>query len=190
MNIRLSLLVLLAALSSCAAGLPRAPREFIDEQTANTLLVVSSPLVFARARSDIAARAHDYLNAVAVEIDSSGQYRQYLLTYRWSTVDPRMAPPPSPAQGALLIIADGRDIRLTPLDHMPVGVPFRPELLVPNHGEVVAHAYAVDVPTLRYIADSRMISLRLPLEALDTPFGLWEDGRGALAEFLKRAASR
>lgn len=189
MNIRLSLLVLVAALSSCAATLPRVPREFIDEQTANTLLVVSSPLVFARGRSDIAARAHDYLNAVAVEIDSGGQYRQYLLTYRWSTVDPRMAAPPSPAAGALVIIADGREIRLTPLDHLPVGVPLRPELLVPNHGDVLAHAYAVDAATLRFIAASRTVSLRLPQEALDTAFDLWEDGRGALAEFLKRASA-
>jgi hypothetical protein len=190
MEIRLSLLVMLAALSSCASSPPQAPREFIDEQTANTLLVVTAPLVFARDRSDIAARARDYVNAVALEVDTAGQYRQYLLTYRWSTVDPRMAPPPPGAAGALLIIADGREIPMKPLDRLPVGMPLRAELLVPNHGVVSMHAYAVDVQTLHFIAASRSISLRLPQEPLDIPFGLWEDGRGALSQFLTRAATR
>ena len=68
--------------------------EIFDEETGSTLLVVSKPLVFARDRSDVAAHARDYATLVAVEDDRSGQYTQYLLLYRWSTVDRRMSPPP------------------------------------------------------------------------------------------------
>ena len=190
MKVRLSLFVLLAAVTSCATAPPLAPKEFIDEQTANTLLAVASPLVFARDRSDIAARARDYVNLVGLEIDASGKYRQYLLTYRWSTVDPRMTPPPPSTAGALLIIADGREIELKPLDQLPVGLPLRGELLVPNHGAVSAHAYIADVAMLHFIAESRVISVRLPQEPLDRPFALWEDGRLALKQFLTHAATR
>src|SRR5579864_5666129 len=98
MYIRLGLLMALAALLSCTTQGPHRPpstsasasasasTEIFDEQTGSTLLVVSKPLVFARDRSDVAAFARDYATVVAVEDDRSGEYTQYLLLYRWSTV--------------------------------------------------------------------------------------------------------
>ena len=188
MTIRFSLFVVLAALASCASHPPTAPREFLDEQSANTLTVVAAPMIFARERFDVAAYAHDYATVVAAEIDASGVYSPYLLLYRWSTVDPRMSPPPPAGAGALRIIADGRVIDLTPLDKFPLSLARSRELSVPDHSDVVAHAYRVDVETLHFIAASREIMLRLPQEPLDIPFRLAEDGRGALGEFLRAAA--
>ena len=188
MKPRLSLLLLLAALASCTtAQAPPAPREFIDETTANTVLVTGAPLVFARDRTDVAAHARDYLTLVGIEVDISGKYQQFLLAYRWSTVDPRMSAPPPATAGALTIIADGRTIELQPLPKLPVGLERGEPLLVPNHGAVVAHGYAVDVPLLRYLAGSRILVARLPQEPLDLPLRLWEDGRGALGNFVARA---
>jgi hypothetical protein len=187
MKLRPCLYLLLAAVAACASQAPPAPREFIDEKTANTLLVSGAPLVFARDRSDVAAHARDYLTLVGLEIDASGKYRQFLLAYRWSTVDPRMSPPPPATAGALTIIADGRSIDLQPLASLPVGLERGDLLLVPNHGAVVAHGYAVDGATLRYLAGSRSLVARLPQEPLDLPLRLWEDGRGALSAFLARA---
>ncbi|MFI4891471.1 MAG: hypothetical protein ACHQIL_13155 [Steroidobacterales bacterium] len=189
MRIRFAMIGVLAALAACASRPPAAPREILDEQSANTLMVVAAPIVFARERSDVAARAHDFATVVAVEIDASGVYSPYLLLYRWSTVDPRMSPPPPAGAGALRIIADGRVVDLSPLDRFPVGLAKNRELSVPNHGDVLARAYKVDVATLRFIAASREIMLRLPQEPLDIPFRLWEDGRGALGEFVSRAAT-
>jgi hypothetical protein len=189
MNLRPCLLVLLAV-ASCAAPTPPQPHEFIDETTANTLLVAGAPLVFARERSDVAAHARDYLTLVGLEIDISGKYQQFLLAYRWSTVDPRMAAPPPLTAGALTLIADGRAINLRPLDRLPVGLAPRELLLVPNHGDVIARGYAVDAQTLRYLSGSRTLLARLPQEPLDLPFTLWEDGRGALGAFLARASSQ
>jgi hypothetical protein len=190
---RLGLILALATLAACtgmaARPAARPSHEILDEQTGNTLLLVAKPLVFARARTDVAANARDYATIVALEVDISGQYREYLLLYRWSTVDRRMSPPPDPQAGELKILADGRAIDLMPLVEMPIGLSRRRELHMPEHGDVVTRAYAIDVPTLRFIATSRDIMVHMPQEPLDTPFGLWEDGRRALALFLQRAGA-
>jgi hypothetical protein len=191
MHMRLGLILALATLSAsaCANPSPRASQEIFDEQSGNTLLVVPKPLVFARDRRDVAAHARDYATLVAVEIDQSGKYSEFLLLYRWSTVDRRMSPPPDPQAGELKILADGRVIDLMPLEQVPVGLSRRRELHLPEHGDVVSHAYSIDVPTLRYIAASRELAVRMPQEALDTPFTVWEDGRSALGQFLERSVT-
>jgi len=65
----------------------------------------------------------------------------------------------------------------------------RRELYVPDHGAAAVHAYQVDAATLRFIASSQELHVRLPQEDLDTPFKLWEDGRAALGQFARRAGS-
>jgi len=188
MKIRAALILVLTALASCASQPKAAPtrgasQEFFDEQTGRTLSVVDEPLIFARARSDAAAFAHDYATLVAVEVDLSGQDHEYLLLYRWSTVDPRMSPPPGANEGELHILADGRKIVLKPLPELPVSLTRRRLLHLPDHGDVSAYAYDVDLGTLRFIAASRDLRVRLPQEPLDLPFTLWADGREALAQF-------
>jgi hypothetical protein len=184
---RLGLFLALTTLWA-STGLPaaRPSHEFLDERTGNTLLVVPKPLVFARERTDVAAHARDYATMVAVEIDQSGKYSEYLLLYRWSTVDRRMSPPPDPQAGELKILADGRVIDLMPMEQLPVGLSRPRELHLPEHGDVVTRAYVVDEATLRFIAESRDIVVRMPQESLDIPFTIWEDGRKALAQFLQR----
>ena len=188
MKIRAALILVLSALAACTAQ-PRAPRpraasqDFFDERTGSTWSVVDKPLIFARDRSDVAAFARDYATLVAIDVDLSGRDVEYLLLYRWSTVDPRMSPPPGPNEGELRVFADGRLIDLRPLARLPVSLS-RPRLLhVPDHGAVIAYAYEVGPGTLRYIASSRDLRLRMPQEPLDLPFTLWADGRGALAKF-------
>jgi hypothetical protein len=180
------ILLALVALAGCVGSPPSRTLEILDERSGNTLLVVDRPLVFARERSDVAAHARDYATLVAVEIDVAGKYSDYLLLYRWSTVDRRMSPPPEPQQGALRLVADGRDIDLPPLPDLPVSLARRRELHLPPHGDVIAHAYPADAAMLGYIAASRSLALRMPEERLDTPFALREDGRAALRDFLGR----
>jgi hypothetical protein len=180
------ILLALVALTGCLGSHPPRTIEILDEQSGNTLLVVDRPLVFARERSDVAAHARDFATLVAVEIDAAGKYSDYLLLYRWSTVDRRMSPPPEPQQGELRLLADGRTIDLTPLADMPVSLVRRRELHLPPHGDVVAHAYPADAATLGYLAASRRLAVRMPQERLDMPFALREDGREALRDFLGR----
>jgi hypothetical protein len=183
----LLLVLVLTASASCASRPPAASQEIFDESDASTLLVVAKPMVFARERSDLAAHARDYATVVAVEIDISGDYSDYLLVYRWSTVDRRMLPPPDPAGGALRIVADGRVFDFKPVDRLPVNFAQRRELHMPKHDDVLPRGYKLDAETLRFIANSEDLNLRMPQEPLDAPFQLFEDGRRALLEFLKPA---
>jgi hypothetical protein len=186
MHIRVVLIVALGTLCACSSVPPAPAHEILDEQSGNTLLVVAKPLVFARARTDVAAYARDYATLVALEVDQSGKYSQFLLLYRWSTVDRRMSSPPDPLAGELRILAEGRSIDLMPLEQIPVSLSRRRELYLPDRGDVVAHAYAVDAATLRFIASSRDLSVQMPQERLDTPFTVFEDGRKALGQFVQR----
>jgi hypothetical protein len=185
MNIRPASLLALLVLASCTAQTRLGSREIFDEQSASTLLVVGKPLVFARERSDVAAHARDYVTLVAVEEDRSGNYNQYLLQYRWSTVDRRMSQPPGPDAGAMHLLVDGRPTDLLPLASMPIGLTQRRSFHVPAHSDAVPRAYRVDTATLHFIADSRELSVRLPQDTLDMPFTLWDDGRAALKQFLQ-----
>ena len=106
------LLLLTAGLVGCAALPPPEPAGFLDEDTGVTLTVVAAPLVFARDRRDIAANARDYITLVAVERNQTGKRNLVLLAYRWSTIDRRVNPQADATARALVILADGRDIRL------------------------------------------------------------------------------
>lgn len=187
MKIRAVLLLVLTAMASCASRPPSASQEIFDESDASTLLVTAKPIVFARERADLAAYARDYATVVAVEIDISGEYSDYLLVYRWSTVDRRMLPPPDPAGGALRIVADGRVFDFRPIDKLPVNFAQRRELHIPKHDDVVPRGYKVDAEILHFIATSQDLTLRMPQEPFDASFKLFEDGRRALLEFLKPA---
>jgi hypothetical protein len=87
-------------------------------------------------------------------------------------------------------VADGREIELQPREQLPVSLSRRKQLFVPEVGAVIAHAYKVDVATLRHLAASREVTVRMAQEQLDTPFELWEDGRVALAQFAGRSAAQ
>jgi hypothetical protein len=181
---RIIVALLFAALGGCAVTAQEGARQYLDETTGDTVLAVAAPIVLARERTDVAAHARDYATLVAVAVDRSGRYEQYLLVYRWSTVDRRMSPPPAAAAGALRLLADGRQIDLAPEARLPVDLGRRVNLRVPAHADLVARAYAVDPATLQFIAASRELRLVMPQETLGVPFTLWEDGRGALARYL------
>jgi hypothetical protein len=183
-------LLLVAALQACTALPERGPRELLDERTGATLITAAEPLVFARSRTDVAANARDYATLVGVEADRSGQYAAYLLVYRWSTVDRRVAPLPEPVMGALIAQADGRELNLKPLNPTPAALQGRRDLHAPPTSQWVAWAYGVDLPTLLYIAESSELALRFPDETVPVPFSLWRDGRKALQDFAARGVRR
>ena len=176
-----------AGLAACAGAPSQPPHEVFDEQSGNTLSVVSRPLVFARSRTDVAAYARDYATLVAVELDRSGNAERFLLLHRWSTVDPRVSALPDPAAGALVLSGTGRVLKLAPLPDLPLGLQHRRDLHLPPHGDVISHAYRADADVLRFLATGGGdLTLELPQESYVAPFALWEDGRPELIEFLRR----
>jgi hypothetical protein len=177
---------MLALLPACASAPMGAPAELLDEQTGATLVVAAEPLVFARARVDVAANARDYATVVAVEANRSGKYSQYLLLHRWSTVDRRMVALPAEAAGRLVIAADGRVLEFKPLLPMPAALARRDRVFMPDDADVVSWAYDVDAAALAHLAASHELSARFPDETLDSPYALWGDGRAALRSFARR----
>ena len=183
------IVVAMMVLTACA-GSPPQTLQILDPGNGNTFFVVAKPLVFARERTDVAAHARDYATLVAVAVDESGSFTEYLVLHRWSTVDRRMLEVPAASAGELRILAEGRSIDLLPLEQVPVTLSSRSELHAPKHGGAMTRAYRTDLPTLRFIAASRVLTVRLPQEPLDSAFKLWTDGRASLARFVEAQGIR
>lgn len=178
----------LALLAACATLPAPAPLTYLDERTGITLTVVDAPLVLARERRDLAANARDYLTLVAVARNESGRVTSALLVHRWSTIDTRVTTAGATiADPRLVIVADGRDIRLTPVD--PVPQEFEPsdthDLWRPKVSRVDTTAYRIDTATLRYIAQSARVSAFRSVAEDALPFAMWRDGRAALGRLAE-----
>jgi hypothetical protein len=182
---RLLAMLLPAAIAACASA-PPAPRALLNEHTADTLTVVAEPLLFARVRTVTTDSGHDYATLVAMEKDAAGTYTDLLLLYRWSIPSYAATTPSENNDGQLFIQADEHAIELHPLDKVPVDLSQRKELFAPEHVDVATHAYAIDLDTLRLMASSHELTLRLSKEPADGSFWLWKDGRPALTLFIKQ----
>jgi len=101
-----------------------------------------------------------------------------------------MSPPPDPNEGALRIFADGRAIDLKPLDKLPVNFAQRRELHVPKHDDVIPSRLQNRCRNAAFHRHQpRPSGAHCRRKQLDTPFRLWQDGRAALVEFVRRAAA-
>ena len=172
-------------LCACASTPAAQPREVLDESSGVTLIIVRHPMVFARPRSDVAANVRDYMTVVATEEDRSGKYTAWLVAHRWSTVDPRME---ADATGSgkldLHVIADDRELTFRAVEPAPA-ILARGDLLFAPHGSgTQSAAYAVDEATLRYIAESNRLLLRVGEDTALPAYAVWDDGREALRQLL------
>jgi hypothetical protein len=190
-------IAMLVAVAACTS-VPPGPRDLLDEHTGATVSVVGAPITFARAPNGQApARepnangqtSHDFLTLVAIQKDDDGKYSQMLLLYRWSVFFGPVSSSPEPSAGALIVEIDGRSIELQPLKQLPAGLPSAKDLFVPDTTEAAMHAYLTDGETMRLIATSHELTVRLPEESLSDPFTLWRDGRPALAQFVKQLSA-
>ncbi len=175
-----------ASLSACVMP-PLEPRSVLDERSGTSLTVVDEPVIFARERRDVAVQARDYLTLVAAEINESGRRRLVWIVHQWSTIDAR-ARDFQPTPGApLLLVADGRDILLNPVDgSIAAEYLDNPALLAPDDADAVTTVYAVDDAILEYVASARHLTASFPESRLTLPFLLWTDGRGALQRLRQR----
>jgi hypothetical protein len=182
---RIAVAAALAMLLIRCSGAPPVPHDVLDERTGSTLTVVTEPLYFSRVHFDGNVSVHDWVTLVAVEHYSGGKYAEYFLAHRWTTLGLGTAARPGGSDGELIVQADGRDIDLKPLEHMPIDTSSRNDLFVPDNAATVTHAYAADLDTFRAIAASHDLVVRLPGEAQQS-LALWHDGRPALAQFVKQ----
>lgn len=88
---RIAPLIALLMLSACASqGV--TPREYLDEETAATITVVSDPWIFTGERMGALLNDRDYLNMFAIDVNRMGDHRQYLAVLQ-------SIPPPALAEG-------------------------------------------------------------------------------------------
>jgi hypothetical protein len=175
-------IAMLAALSACAT-VPPEPRDLLDERTGVTVSVPGAPIEFTNEASG--ASANDFLTLVAVQRDDQGQYTTLLLLYRWQARYDGDQVPAEAGAGDLQIVADGRTLDLQPLPRPPAGLPRAKDLFVPAVTQPAMRAYATDLETIRLIATSHNMTVKLPVESPNGSYTMWHDGRPALEQFVK-----
>jgi hypothetical protein len=174
---------MLVAVAACSS-LPPNPRDLLDEHTGATVTVVGAPITFAL---EAGGQSSDgFLTLVAIQKDDAGKYTELLLLYRWSVFFGSASSSPEVSAGELRIEIDGRAIDLQPLPRLPAGLPSPKDLFVPDTTEAAMRAYVTDLETMRLIAASHELTVRLPQASVSGQFVLWRDGRPALAQFVKQ----
>jgi hypothetical protein len=186
------LAALCVSMSACATPPRAGVNEYLDERTGASVTVVREPLIFALERSTLAAHARDYISLTAAEVDRSGQTQLCVLGYFWSTIDRRTGSGTSrPADKSLALFADGRLIRLSPLESPPKDLEADSRLHAPETAHFDQAAYKVSLEELRYIAGSQALKLRLAVDKDEEDpdaetFSVWTDARKALKDFVAR----
>lgn len=162
------------------------PREYLDEETGATVTVVDRPLIFAYGRQDIAANAHDYVTLAAAAIDRGGKIDYVLIGYFWSTADPRLRTELLPAPEPLVLRADDRRIALrlhSSAHDAGIGLAVH----APEGAQPDPKVYVSDLATLRFIAESRRLTLITDTGSTNLSYELWEDRRASLRDFVRHA---
>jgi hypothetical protein len=161
------------------------PHEYLDEETGATVTLQSEPLVFAYSRRELAANARDYVTLQAAAVNRAGKVSYVLISYAWSTVDPRMREEPLQIPDLLQLHADDRHIQLSARGHTAreagIGMVVDP----PAGSSGTPTVYGTDLATLRFIAESRHLALAVDTERTTLLYDLWEDRRPALSRFVR-----
>lgn len=181
----------LAALGGCAAPESRdAPKEFLDENTAATITEVERPLGFARDRPEHAGDARDYVTLAATAVNRRGHMDYVLVGYRWSTVDSRLSQERIPDVKSVVVAADDRRITFAnPLDS-PQDVGIATPIGRPPAPGYKPFVFATDLATLHALAAAQRLSLRIGTADSAPVYEVWEDGRPALAAWIRTLDGR
>ncbi len=173
------------------AGLPgalaadAAVREYLDEKTAATVTVTERSFVFSRERTDLAVNARDYLSLAPIMVNRAGQRAYFWSGYLWSTIDRRDGAPVFDPEATLVLLADGRPIRLAGdgravrehgIGRAPTPVPARSATPV---------LFATDPETLAFVSQASEVSVLLVSDGASESLTLWRDARHALAAFVR-----
>lgn len=175
------LLCLLAVATSHAAD--EAVREYVDEITAASITASTDTLLFARERTDLAVNARDYITLIPVEINRTGTRTCFWSGYLWSTIDRRGRQSWLAEGDELVLLADGRPIRLRSsgktLEDQGAAQPISPSpartaipVLFPATPEEIA-----------YVAHAAEVRVALLHSGTSESFVLWKGRPGALRAF-------
>ena len=183
----------LALLASCSE-LPTgdSPRELLDKDTAATISMVGRPLVFAHERPERAAHMRDYITLAAAAVDRGGRIEYDLIVYFWTTFDahglegePFKERAAGLARKPLAIAADDRRILLQLAGSNAHDAGIGGAVGVPPAHSTTPEVYATDLPTLRFLAAARHLSVLADADDPSSNFELWADHRAALRQLVR-----
>jgi hypothetical protein len=177
--------ILAATLSACIGT--AKTREYLDNDTAVSVIVAASGWVFAREHPDLAVYAQDYITVTPVQLNRNGQRTLYLYCQLWSTIDRRNDKTFLPAKAQLALIADDRRIPLPDIATDTHRLGFgRPPVDAPSRATEI-RALAIDIDLFRFIADADQLRVALDIDDTTEYFLLWRDGRANARDFLQHA---
>lgn len=170
-------------LGGCAAESTRV-REYLDPQTAVTIRMLASPVMYAHDAPELAANTRDYLSLGLVEVNNMGTRKHYLALISWSTID-RSRVGAAPVPERFEIVLGGKPREFVPVSHEPRslgigGTPFRPA-----NGYAGEAWYAVTPADLRALAAVPADSITLLPEAGRVGYRIWKAADAAVAEFAR-----
>jgi hypothetical protein len=144
-------------------------------------------LVFAHEGS---GSGRDYFTLAAASVDQSGRLSYVLIGYIWSVGWPVSPKEAQRAAEEVVLQADDQRIELTTQNLSPhemgIGVPVHR----PPVGPARPYVYVTDLATVRLLAESSHLSVHVQDRAATANYQLFQDGRGALKEFVRFATTR
>lgn len=161
-----------------------AVRQYLDENTAASITLAREALIFARERTDLAVNARDYLSLTAIEVNQTGQRAYFWSGYVWSTIDRRDGTAVVGAKAELVLLADGRPMRLVNEQRNSRGLGMAtPPTPVPVRSATLV-LFRVDPEMLRFVAGATDLSVLIVTEGVSESLSLWRDARPALRSFV------
>jgi hypothetical protein len=184
----------LAALVLCLLAAARSPaaddstREYVDEITAASITTSTDTLVFARERTDLAVNARDYITLLPVEINRTGTRSCFWSGYLWSTIDRRNRKPWLAEGDELVLLADGRPIRLRitgkTLKDQGAAQPISPS---PSRTAIPV-LFTTTPEEIAYVAHASEVRVELLHAGTSEPFVLWKGKPELLRAFSEHVA--
>jgi hypothetical protein len=185
---------MLAALVLCLLAAARSPaaddatREYVDEITAASITTSTDALVFARERTDLAVNARDYITLLPVEINRTGTRTCFWSGYLWSTIDRRSRQSWLAEGDELVLLADGRPIRLRmtgkTLKDQGAAQPISPS----PARTALPVLFAATAEEIAYVAQANEVRVELLHSGTNEPFVLWKGKPGSLRGFSEHIA--
>lgn len=175
------LLAMVSLLIACTVPTPRAPREFLDEQTTATITVPAEPMILVGessgpARRDI-ERNRDYLEIYGIDVNRMGDHRQYFAVMAWFA--------PSGAAGVapeLTLHLGDETIELQAATEEPMTLGISQPLAASYSRASTWWYFPTDTATLKKVAASSQLHASLTTPEQRRAYVIFDDGRPQLAE--------
>ena len=177
-----------SALAGCATAPETGVVSVLDNKTAVTITHVSQPIILTARRPDLAAFGRRHLHVGAVEVNTMGDYRYFLVVYDWATYGPVPDALSSAADTAtLILLTDGEAESFEPLAGGRRDAGVTETLFEPPVGDAAETWYAIEESSLLRVVASRQLSARKrAADGSEQTFELWKDRRAELADFVDR----